>query len=86
MDQCLRALAVLPEDPGLNPGIPVAANNIYNSSYKGSNDLLAFPGNRHQCGTQSYMQTKHPDKKINRYVYVCVKDEFYVIATVRNGN
>lgn len=56
LHQQLRALATLPEDPGLKPTWCIAT--ICNSSPRESGVLFWPPGVLHMCGDrQTYMQT-----------------------------
>ncbi|KAM7321681.1 hypothetical protein ACRRTK_019773 [Alexandromys fortis] len=58
MAPLLRALAALPEGPGVIPSTHIAAHNCLTPVPEGSIPLLASVGTRRKYATQTYMQAK----------------------------
>lgn len=68
MAQQLRAHVLL-EDRGFISSSHIVFSTICNSSFRTSDALLwplASVGTSHACGTQTYMQAKHPKHEVKR--------------------
>jgi hypothetical protein len=61
MAQHVKALAALPENPGLIPSIHMSAHNLLELHFQGSNTLLCPPlVQKDLCNVQKYVHTKTP--------------------------